>query len=285
MSVEPRMPTRPAARLMDGAWDTHCHVFGPFDRFPFVEPPAYPPLNAAAEKHRAMLKTVGATRGVLVQPAPYGTNADAIADAIHASGGRLRGVAAATSADSFERLHGAGMRGLRFVDMRDPSGKPYAGSVSADELPRLAPRMKDFGWHAVLWAPIDRHVETIATYARLGIPLVLDHMAMLGAVRSVGDAAFQTVLRAVGDGQVYVKLTLCRVSKDYPDYTELRPFHDALVKANPDRLLWGSDWPFVRLGDASPDVGRLVDLFHAWVGDEETRKKILIDNPERLYGA
>ena len=284
--VAPRMPSAPRSPLMEGAWDVHCHVFGPYDVFPLQHPPSYPPPDAPAKRHQAMLLAVGAAHGVLVQPAPYGTNADALVDALGQARGRLRGVSVATNDITdreLERLHAAGVRGLRFVDMRDPSGKPYAGSISARELAGLAPRLKELGWHAVVWAPIETHAALLPDITKLGVPLVLDHMACLDTSRGRGDAAFKTIVAALKDEQIYVKLTVCRVAKDSSAYAGLKPFHDALVKANPDRLLWGSDWPFVRMGEASPNVGRLIDLFHTWVEDPGVRRKVLVDNPARLY--
>ena len=101
----------------------------------------------------------------------------------------------------------------------------------------------------------------------------------------VQDPAFQGLLALVADGRVWVKMTPARNSKSFPDYTDVRPFHDALARANPDRLIWGSDWPYLRMGDATPDAGHLLDLLDAWCGDETLRRKILVDNPARLYGA
>jgi len=113
---------------------------------------------------------------------------------------------------------------------------------------------------------------------------VLDHMACLKTERGVDNPAFQYVLKALKAGEIWIKLSLCRVSKMAPAYLDLKPFHDALVAANPQRLLWGSDWPFVRMGEQSPDAGQLLDLFHDWVPDAATRQAILVDNPAALYG-
>ena len=91
-------------------------------------------------------------------------------------------------------------------------------------------------------------------------------------------------MKALEAGDIWIKLSLCRVSKMAPDYADLKPFHEALVAANPQRLLWGSDWPFVRMGEQSPDAGQLLDLFAEWVPDAAIRHTILVDNPAALYG-
>lgn len=179
----------------------------------------------------------------------------------------------------------AGIAGLRFVEVPDPrSGGRWAGSVGFDDLERMAPRLRELGWQAQLWADCETIIEAAPMLRRLGIPIVIDHMARLQTARGVADPGFQHLLRLLADGEVWVKLSLCRVSAQRPDYPDLRPFHDALVAANPERLLWGSDWPHVNMGEAAPDVGHLIDLFDRWLGDDGLRQSILVDNPARLFG-
>jgi predicted TIM-barrel fold metal-dependent hydrolase len=262
--------------LPEGACDGHTHVFGPYSRFPFVHEMPYAAPLAPAALHREMLDRVGATRGVLIQPGAFGTDPAAILDALARSGGRLRGIAAtdATVADeTLDRWHAAGVRGLRFNEMLAPNGADrYPGSIGVEALEPLAPRLSARGWHAELWATLDRNAALLPPLRASGVPVVLDHMAGVAGSRGLDDPAFRTVLTALREGWLWIKLTLCRASQLFPDYSDLRPFHDALIAANPDRLIWGSDWPYVRMGDRTPDVGHLLDLFQAWV-------------PERLHGA
>lgn len=286
-TVDPRMPTAPQHALPSGACDSHAHVFGPYDRFPLAHASSYAPPLAPAALHRAMLAAIGAARGVLVQPAPYGTDASALLDAIAASDGRLRGIAVADATASeaeLQALYDGGVRGLRFVEVRAPNGTPYAGSVGADQLLAMAPAMRKVGLHAQLWAPIDSYAALLPQIRAAGIDVVLDHMACVKTERGIDDPAFQAVLQAVRDGGVWVKLTLCRVSTQAPSYADARLFHDALVAAAPTRLLWGSDWPYVRMDEKSPDVGVLLDQFAGWVPDTTTRQLILVHNPAALYG-
>jgi 2-pyrone-4,6-dicarboxylate lactonase len=286
-TVDPRMPAAPQQPLPPGACDSHAHVFGPYERFPLAHASSYAPPLAPAALHRQMLATIGAARGVLVQPAPYGTEASALLDAIAQSNGRLRGIAVAdenTSEADLHALYAGGVRGLRFVEVRAPDGTPYAGSVGVDQLLKMAPAMRRIGLHAQLWAPIDSYAELLPQVRAAGVDVVLDHMACIKTDRGVNDPAFQAVLQELRNGGVWVKLTLCRVSTQAPDYPDARPFHDALVAAAPTRMLWGSDWPYVRMGEKSPDVGVLLDQFAAWVPDAATRQMILVDNPAALYG-
>jgi predicted TIM-barrel fold metal-dependent hydrolase len=247
---------------------------------------SYAPPLAPAVLHLAMLDAIGAARGVLVQPAPYGLDAAPMLAAIAAGNGRLRGIGvadAATSEAELQRLYDGGIRGLRFVEMRDPLGQPYAGSVGVDQFKLMAPAMRRIGLHAQLWAPCAAYKSLLAELAPLGVPLVLDHMASLKVEQGVDGADFQAVLAALKSDQVWIKLSVCRVSNAAPGYADLKPFHDALVATNSARLLWGSDWPFVRMGERSPDAGALLDLFHAWV-PPAARQRILVDNPAALYG-
>ncbi|MGV6874075.1 amidohydrolase family protein [Pseudochelatococcus sp. B33] len=286
--VPARMPTPPKRPLPPGACDTHTHVFGPFDRFAVPVPSSYAPPIAPPEVHQDMLDRAGFDRAVIIQPAPYGTDNGALLSALRGRPHVLRGVAvlaADVTEDQMHVLHAAGVRGLRFSEMKDPrSGGRYKGSIGIDDYIRLAPRMREFGWIPHVWAKCADLAEFLPTVLESGLPFVVDHLAAIDTASGVDDPAFRSVLRHLSEGRIWVKLSLCRNSTRAPGYEDERPFHDALIRANPDRLLWGSDWPFVRMYEKSPDVGQLVDVFDAWVGDDDLRTKILVTNPAGLYG-
>ncbi len=278
--------SRPARPLPSGACDSHSHVFGPFDRFPPLQPSVYDLPDASPPVHAAMRAGLGVARGVLVQPAPYADDASALLEAIAGAAGALRGIAVATPDISDERLaawHAGGIRGLRFIEMRAPGGGRYPGSVGFDALIQLAPRLRALGMHAQLWAAADDLASHLPELLATGLPLVLDHMGSPDTARGSKDAAFQTILGLLRHDNLWVKLPVCRVSKAAPDYADARPFHEAYLAAAPDRLLWGSDWPYVRMVPA-PDAGRMLDLFFEWTPDEAAQRRILVDNPARLYG-
>lgn len=286
-SVEtPRMPVTPRRALPAGACDTHCHVFGPYDRFPLQHPSSYAAPDAPASRYLRMLDTLGASRGVLVQPAPYGTNPDALLDALCEGAGRLRGIAVADPSVTdaqLQALHDGGVRGLRFVEARDPAGNLFPGSVGFDQVAALAPRMKQFGLHAQLWAPCDTYLRHLPDLAKLDLPLVIDHLGSLVPARGEADPVFQLLRGLLADGRIWMKLTVCRVGAA-PDYENARFIHEAFTADNPDQVLWGSDWPFVRMGAAAPSADALVDLAHDWLGNDALRKRVWVDNPARLYG-
>ena len=137
--------------------------------------------------------------------------------------------------------------------------------------------------HAQVWPGPDGLPTLLESMLSLDVPLVLEHMGGIDIRRGVDDAAFQYLLGVLREGRIWIKLTVCRRSTAAPEYADLRPFHEALVDANPRRLVWGSDWPFVRMDERAPDAGQLLDLFAEWVRDPALRTLILADNPRSLY--
>ncbi len=138
--------------------------------------------------------------------------------------------------------------------------------------------------HAQVWADCADLIANEAQLRKLGLPVVLDHMAQINIAAGPKGSEFLRLCELLRDGQVFVKLTICRNSKQRPDYDELRPFHDALVNANPDGLVWGSDWPHLRMNDEAPDSRGLLALFLSWISDVHIVRKILVDTPETLFG-
>lgn len=279
-----RMQTPPP----DGACDCHAHVFGPYDAFPVVHEMHYEAPLATAAMHADMLAHAGLSRGVLIQPGAYGDDARPILDALGKADGRLRGIAAAhadISDETLDHWHAAGVRGLRFNEMIIPGGTgQFAGSVGFDDLDALAPRMKARGWHAEIWASVEQHAQLLPRYRSWGIPICLDHMASVRVERGLDDPSFQAIVAAMSEGWLWIKLVPTRCSQDFPDYPDLAAFHRALVDARPDRLVWGSDWPHLRLGPKTPKVGHLLTRLESWIPDDATRRQILVRNPAELYG-
>jgi predicted TIM-barrel fold metal-dependent hydrolase len=234
-----------------------------------------------------MLARIGATRSVLVQPAPYGSDPSALLSGLRLSRGQARGVAVAPQDIDDRTLHAwhhEGVRGLRFCEVVDSgTGQAFAGMVGIVHLRSLAPRIRSLGWHAQVWAPASQVATIAREFLGSGVPLVFEHMASVSMQDGPGAPAFQAVLELVRASAIWLKLDVCRVSRVLPDYDDVRPFHQALIETNPHRLLWASDWPFVRMGDAAPDVGHLLDLFREWVPDDAVRHAILVENPAALY--
>src|SRR5258707_10084600 len=283
----PREPSPPKIALPPGACDTHAHVFGPASRFPYTPDRSYTPPDAPLEKYLRMLDTLGFARGALVQGSAHGRDNAAMLDALAREPERLRGVAVAgakTPATELRRWHTLGVRGLRFNHYFRGGQLHYRGGVPLDAARALAPVMRDLGWHLQLWIDVKDLDDTVPTLNSLGLPVVIDHMGRTEASAGTASPGFQSLLRLIGEGGCWAKLSGAhRISHKPPDYPDARPFLEALVRTNPERLVWGGDWPHPRMDEAMPDVGHLLDLFQDWVPDAATRKRILVDNPARLY--
>ena len=285
-SYEAVMPSAVVQNVPAGACDTHNHVFGPFDTHPLVFPPDHAMPLAPADAYLRMLDQAGLTRGVLVQPTQQDCRMEIMLDALDGTGGRLRGVGAAradTADAELERMRKAGVAGLRFVEAPLPSGAPRPGAVGFDEIAGLASRMREMNWSINVWARMPTLMDNIDKLINPGLPVVFEHMGMLDPDAGLRHEHFQTLLSLVREGRAWVKLSVCRCSAEAPDYDNLRPFVDALVDANPDRLLWGSDWPFIRMQGDEPDVSHLLGLMLSWVADDDIARRILSKNPSRLY--
>jgi predicted TIM-barrel fold metal-dependent hydrolase len=284
----PRVPTRPKVLPPANACDTHAHVFGPAAQFPYAADRSYTPPDAPLAMYLAMLDTVGFARGVLVQGSAHGRDNSAMLDALERHPDRLRGVAVADADVAPAELHrwaSLGVRGLRFNHFFRGGALHYRGGVPLDAARTLAPLMAELGWHLQLWIDVKDLPGTIPALRALGVPVVIDHMGRTDAGAGIATPGFQSLLRLVGEGGCWVKLSGAhRLSRDAPDYPDARPFHEALVRANPERLVWGGDWPHPRMEGEMPDVGHLFQLFQAWTPDEATRMRILVTNPARLYG-
>ena len=263
-------------------------MFGPAARFPYADDRSYTPPDAPLEKYLGMLDAIGFARGVLVQGSAHGHDNSAMLDALAQQPDRLRGVAVAdadVAPADLREWNRLGVRGLRFNHFFRDGQLHYRGGVPLSAAQTLAPVMAELGWHLQLWIDVKDLPETIPVLKSLGLPVVIDHMGRTDARAGTGTAGFQSLLRAVGDGWCWAKLSGAhRLSRDAPDYPDARPFHEALVRANPERLVWGGDWPHPRVEGEMPDAGHLFELFQTWTPDLATQHRILVTNPAKLYG-
>jgi len=269
-----------------GAWDCHCHVFGPAARFPYAEPRSYTPDDAPLEAYLALLDRLGLEHGVLVQPSAYGRDNRAMLDALQRAPRRLRGVAvggAELTPATLRAWHALGVRGLRANEFRR-DGKPYyQNGVRLAELEPLFPAMAELGWHLQLWIDTRDLPDLLPHLARVPLPVVVDHMGRMEHRHGVNHPGFQALVHGVAEGRLWAKLSgTYRLGAAPPDYEEARPFHEALVAANPRNLVWGTDWPHPRPEGPVPDAARLLALFRDWTRPEH-QQAILVENPLRLY--
>jgi len=286
--LPPREVTRPKVPPPPNACDAHAHVFGPADRFPYADDRSYTPPDAPLPKYLGMLDAIGFTRGVLVQGSAHGHDNSAMLDALARRPDRVRGVAVAdenVTAQTLREWNKTGVRGLRFNHFFRGGQLHYRGGVPLTVAEKHASVMAELGWHLQLWIDVKDLPDTIPVLKKIGLPVVIDHMGRTDARAGTGTDGFKSLLRCVGEGWCWAKLSGAhRLSLNAPDYPDARPFHEALVNANPERLVWGGDWPHPRVEGEMPDAGHLFELFRQWTPDEATRERVLVANPAKLYG-
>jgi predicted TIM-barrel fold metal-dependent hydrolase len=245
----------------------------------------YTPPDCLLPDYRAMLAALGLERAVLVQPSVYGTDNTVLLGALREGGGAFRGVAVVGDAPAdgeLEALHAAGIRGVRVnvVDVRE--GK---GSLPAARLRNLAARIAPLAWHLELLAHVDEYPALERELGELPVDLVFGHLGYMRTDKGLADPGFRALLRLASEGRAWVKLTgPYRISTRPMPHEDVTPFAHALLAAAPGRIVWGSDWPHVMVKGAMPNDGDLADLLADWVPDEALRRRVLVENPARLYG-
>jgi len=279
-------PKKPDMATPGRACDTHFHIFGPQSRFPYSPGRAYTPPEAPLEALLAMHARLGFERGVVVQGNAHGTDNSVVLDALKREPRRLRAVAIvkdATSRAELKAMADAGVRALRFHHLPHHASRHSGLGVEAFE--KLAPHMTELGLHVQFFMDARELPSVLPRLKHWKLPVVLDHFGSTKGAEGTAAPAFQELKTLLAEGRIWIKISgAYRASGQYPDYTDARPLHEALVKANPDQLLWGTDWPHPRLERNMPDTGHLLDLFNAWTTDAALRRKILVENPARLYG-
>ncbi len=276
-------PVKPSYAMPIGACDAHCHVFGPAAKFPYAPGRAYTPPDAPVEALRRLHAHLGISRAVIVHASCHGTDMRVTLDAIASSNGSYRGVAVVGSGVTdaeLERLHAGGIRGVRFNFVSHLGGAPDLALFDS-----MLGRVGELGWHIVLHLD----AENIVTYAdrirRISVPFVIDHMGRVKADQGLDQKPFRLLLDLMHNELAWVKVSGAeRISSGVRPFRDAIPFAAALIEAAPDRVLWGSDWPHPNV-KVMPNDGETVDLFAEFCKDKALRRKILVDNPTRLYWA
>lgn len=269
----------PKLKAPANAADCHIHIYDV--RFQSADPPL---SNATVQDYRLLQKRIGVTRVVIVTPRNYVTDNSVTVDAIKQLGVQnARGVAVlrptVTDAE-LKSLNDGGIRGIRFT-----VANPKTAVVSIDMIEPLAKRIADFGWHVQLNMPADKIVENADMLRRLPTPIVFDHMGQFPLPAGIEHPAYGVIRSLVDKNRAWVKISGAYLNTKIgpPNYPEATVIAQAYVKGAPQRLVWGSDWPHPS-PPVKPDDAILFDLLAAWAPDEATRNRILIANPEALYG-
>lgn len=281
-------PTQPKYAPPPLACDAHCHVFGPAAKFPYAPERRYTPPDSPKEKLRALHEHLGFPRAVLVQASCHGADNRAMLDAIAWSrkfepGGAWRGVAMlgeGATENEVEVLHAGGVRGVRFNFVRHLGGAPDPRVFE-----RTLAMIEPLGWHAVLHFDAE-DIETHAgVFRSLRVPFVIDHMGRVQAQHGIDQKPFHSLLELMRNPLAWVKVSGPeRVSTAGRPFNDAIAFAAALIAAAPDRVLWGTDFPHPNV-KTMPNDGELVDLFAKLVPGDALRKRILVENPARLYWA
>jgi D-galactarolactone isomerase len=271
----------PKLKAPPNACDCHMHIYD--SRFPVAPNAKLRPPDATVDAYRLFQKRIGTARNVVVTPSTYGTDNSCTLDAMARLGSTARGVAVVDTsvADAeLKRLNALGVRGIRFNLVQ-------SGATTVAMLEPLSKRVNDLGWHVQIHMLGDQIVEIADLLQRLPSPIVFDHMARIPEPAGVDHPAFALVLKLLDKGRTWVKLSGAYqdTRTGPPAYADVSKVARAYVKASPERMVWGSDWPHpTEKADAKPDDAVLFDLLADWAPDAATRKRILVDNPAALYG-
>ena len=262
-------------------WDCHTHIFGPWSRFPLPDAPAYCPDEAPFDALRAAHRTCGITHGVLVQAACYGADHAALFDALAAGNGSYRAIALIDPDIDEAKLadmHARGVRGIRLGLM------PHLpASQGASRHRDLLARIRPYGWHALLHAPIAKAVGALAGLTDPGVPLVVDHMGR-PAADAHRSAPVDALLDHLSRPEVWIKVSGAdRVSAGRRPFDDALPLMQRLLRAAPERAIWGSDWPHVNITSERPDMGELRSLLALACSGTTSEEAVLHLNPARLY--
>src|SRR5271157_2438315 len=284
-------PSKPRFRLPAGSVDAHCHVFGPGAEFPYAPERKYTPCDASKTDLFALRDHLGFARNVVVQATCHGADNSAMVDACLASGGKARGVATvkrSVSDDELKRLNDAGVRGVRFNFV-----KRLVDFTPKDELMEIAGRIQKLGWHVVIYFEAVNLPELWEFFTALPTTVVVDHMGRPDVSKPIDGPEFSLFLKFMRDhSKVWSKVAGAeRLSVSGPPalngerspYRDFAPFARRVVEQFPDRVIWGTDWPHPNLKDHMPDDGLLVDIVPHIAATAESQRKLLVDNPMRLY--
>jgi predicted TIM-barrel fold metal-dependent hydrolase len=280
-----------------GATDCHTHIHGDSEKFPFFAGRVYTPEPASPEEMAALHKALHIERVVIVTPSVYGPDNAATLFGIKARGATARGIAVIddkTPESDLDAMNAAGFRGIRVNLATSGVNDPNAGR---QRFQTAVDRVKGRNWHVQMFTTLPVITAIQDLVAASPVPIVFDHFGGAQSELGLTQPGFAELLELVRSGKAYVKISgAYRASKLAPDYTDVIPFAQALIAANSDRIIWGSDWPHPnsttpagnKPTDVTPlfqiDDGRLLNQLPVWAPDAAVRKKILVDNPARLYG-
>lgn len=276
-------PSKPHFAPPPGSVDAHCHVFGPANRFPYAPERKYTPVDAPKERLFALRDFLGFDKNVIVQASCHGTDNSALLDALANSNRKARGVAVigedVTDAE-LARMNDIGVRGVRFNFV-----KRLVDFTPRDVLERIAARIAPLGWHIVVYFEMPDLPELEFFFTSLPTMVVVDHMGRPNVKKGVDHPEFRRYLHLLDEHEnIWSKVSGPeRLTVAGAPYDDVVPFARSLVERFPDRVLWGTDWPHPNMPVEAPDDGILVDVIPKIATGSQLQRKLLVDNPMRLY--
>lgn len=287
MSIPVCAPADPAPRapgfdLPEGACDCHAHVFGSLAQYPMVPERLYTPPEAPLSAYEHLLTTLGFQRGVIVQPSVYGTDNRATMEAVATAPDRYRAVVVvdgSVSAREIAKFHTQGARGVR-------ANLLFSGEKAVADVRRITDVIAEFGWHLQVLLDVSTFPDVYGFFSGLPVDTVFDHMGHFDVAKGVSEPGFQEMLRLLKEGKAWAKLSgAYRITNEVAaPYGDVNPIAHAILSANSDQVVYGTDWPHPHFPRAMPNDGPLLDQLTEWATDLELRKKVLADNPTKLYG-
>jgi|SRR5208282_1716951 len=278
------------------ACDCHTHIFGDPAQFSFFSGRVYTPETASPEEMTALHRALHVNRVVIVTPSVYGTDNSATLYGMKARAVDARGVAVIDDKTPDADLEAMGKAGVRGIRLNLATGGSNDPTLARQRFQAALPRMASRNWHVQIYT----NLAVIAAIKDLvlasPVPVVFDHFGGSQAALGLAQPGFTDLVELVRSGKAYVKISgAYRASTQAPDYPDVTPLAKALIAANTERIIWGTDWPHpnstaapgTKLTDITPlfqiDDGRLMNQLPVWAADAATRKMILVDNPARLY--
>lgn len=276
-------PSKPTYIVPEGAIDSHCHVFGPGEEFPYSPARKYTPCDASKEQLFALRDHLGFSRNVIVQASCHGTDNRALVDALTSAGDLARGIAFVDENVTNEELKvmdRAGVRGVRFNFV-----KRLVDTVPTEKLKAIANKVKPLGWHIVVYFESQDIDDVTPFLEQLDMTIVVDHMGRPDVSKGVDSQEFGKFISLMErNPNIWCKVSCPeRLTQTPPNYSDVVPFAKTLVELFPNRVLWGTDWPHPNMKSHMPDDGHLVDIIPRIATTTEQQKALLVTNPMNLY--
>jgi predicted TIM-barrel fold metal-dependent hydrolase len=279
------------------ACDCHTHIFGDPARFPFIPGRTFTPETALPEEMSALHRALGIERVVIVTPSVYGTDNSCLLYGMKVRGATARGIAVIDEKTPERDLDAMGKAGVRGIRLNLQTTGAVEPAVGRQRFQAAVARLKNRAWHIQVYSGLAVVAAIKDLVLDAPMPVVFDHFGGARAALGLDQPGFADLVELVHSGKAYVKISgAYRASTQVPDYADVIPLAKALIAANADRIVWGTDWPHPdtvvpagrRPTDVTPmlqiDDGRLLNQLAVWAPDAAIRRKILVGNPARLYG-